>query len=281
MHEDAKPEGRYRVHVTVSSGGAHHIVGGSGNNSGDGQRRAVAKSWTKGSTGKFYGKVDKEGGDPPDREAYVSFFVGKEEKGGTFVEIGAGDGMTASVSRFFEESLGWHGLLIDGSIKMSARGPATKNLNSTVCHPRMEGQKVKWIGIGEGAGVEMYMSKEHIARYEHEWGEAWKEKGKAVKCAALGKLLEKAGIGTVDLMIVSVNGAESAVLEGLDVDHVHVKVVVVNVDKGDAEKEREVRKVLLEKGMCFSHRVGRNEFWVGDGVMKIAHCAWAAFKEDP
>lgn len=288
MSEDAKPGARHRVQVQVSNAATNHVIAefakrGNEFSDADTTGSVTRQRMGSGGVGKFYGKADETGSDPPDREAYVSFFAGKKGKKRTFVEVGAGDGVRGSTSRFFEESLGWHGLLIDGEVKIHGRASTTKVLNAVVCHPQMEGQKVKWVGKGEGSGVEVYMSKEHIERYVREWGEEWREKGKIVKCVALGWLLEKADIDVVDLMIVSVNGAESAVLEGLDARLVHVRVAIVEVgEEGeDEEKEREVRKVLLEKGLCFSHRVGKNEFWVGDEGLKIAHCAWAALKEDP
>lgn len=286
MSEDAKPGARHRVHAQASNAGTNHVVARRAKresiSSNVDTMEAMTRRWKRrGDGGKFYGKVDEAGGDPPDREAYVSFFVGNEGQGRTFVEVGAGNGVRGSTSLFFEESLGWHGLLIDGAVKVSGRAPTTKVVNAVVCHPRMEGQKVKWVGNGEGGGVEMYMSKEHTDRYSKDWGKDWRGKEKAVKCVALGGLLEAAGIDVVDLMIVSVNGAESAVLEGLDVNRVHVGVAVVKVGEGDERREREVRKVLLERGLCFSHRAGRNEFWVGAEVLKIAHCGWAALKEDP
>eukprot|EP00966_Prymnesium_polylepis_P214874 4976170-Prymnesium_polylepis.1 len=51
-------------------------------------------------------------GEYHDSSLFLDFFL--YLRGGVFLEIGAQDGLSeGSVSRFFEESLGWNGVLIE------------------------------------------------------------------------------------------------------------------------------------------------------------------------
>lgn len=238
------------------------------------------KSHKAGKNGTFYGRR-YNGSEPLDKEIYLNYFVGEKERRGIFVEVGAGDGTRDSVTKFFEETLGWVGLLIDGGTRIKSRNSVTKGMKEVICSPEMEGKRLKWIGKGKSAGLETYMSEAHVKKHEVRWGRDWKKKARNVTCMALGTALEKSGIGVADLLVVSVNGAEKEVLSGLDEDKVHVRVIVVEVGIADGSREREIRKTLLEKGFCFSHRMQRNELWVGDEVLKLRHCAWAALKNDP
>lgn len=240
---------------------------------------------------KFYGFAGNTTEDPPDREAYISFFTDDQitaNKTGTFVEVGAGNGRRHSNTLFFEESLGWGGLLIEGNeetgkqllANKARRAFHTKRVKSTICEPKLEDQEVRYVGAGDGAGVETYMSKEHVRRYEASWGKGWRQRAKLTKCTTLRAVLERAGIGSVDLMTINVAGAEKATIEGLDVKKVHVRVLVVAMENEHGGTERTIRKLLMEKGFCFAYRLGRNEYWVADDVLKRAHCAWAGLLED-
>lgn len=241
---------------------------------------------------KFYGFAGNATEDPPDREAYISFFIDDQitaNKTGMFVEVGAGDGRRHSNTLFFEESLGWGGLLIEGNEETgkqlhsnkTRRASHTKRVKAAICEPKLEDQEVRYVGAGDGAGLERYMSKEHVRRYEASWGRGWRQRAMLTKCTTLRSVLEDAGIGSVDLMTINVAGAEKATIEGLDVKKVHVRVLVVAMENENGGTERTIRKLLMQKGFCFAHRLGRNEYWVADDVLKREHCAWAGLREDP
>lgn len=237
---------------------------------------------------KFYGWSGNHSEDPPDREAYVSFFVddkSTKKYGGTFVEVGAGDGWHHSNTLFFEESLGWIGVLIEadeesGKKLLSSkfrRAESTKKVIAAMCDPKLEGKEVRYAGVGSNSGVEAYMSQEYVRIHEKDW----RQRARKVKCKTLHSVLERAGVGAVDLMTVDVAGAEKQVLQGANFEKVHVRVLVVAMANEQGSTEKAMREFLMEKGFCFARRIGKNEFWVGDEVMKRMHCAWAGLRVEP
>lgn len=245
---------------------------GRGNNTKEGVRRGGPQ-------------VNLNNGGRLDKDLYTKFFEGQKGKEGKFVEVGTVDGGNGSVTRYFEKSLNWSGVIVDGGAvieKMKGR-KGIEIVKEVVCEPGLEGKKLRWIddeGGGRG-GLEVYMNQKDVKRIGTEARKKKKISFRLVECVSLGVLLARMGVGVVDLLVVDVNGAEKGVLEGLNEDRAHVRVVVVEVGVGDGDKERGVRRAMLEKGFCFSHRTGRKEIWVGDHALKVSHCAWVALKEDP
>ena len=106
----------------------------------------------------FYG----QGGE----DAYVfnRFFSldGAEpiQRNGTYVELGALDGRTFSNTKFFEDTLGWGGLLIEPSprnfarLNVSRRRPQNTLVNSAVCG---QSGTIEWSDAG-GSGRTQAMS---------------------------------------------------------------------------------------------------------------------------
>ena len=85
-------------------------------------------------------------------QRYFSF-EGQEPilRNGTYVELGALDGTTFSNTRFFEDNLGWGGLLIEPSPRNFARLNVSRNsrrntlVNNAVC---AESGTIEWRDAG-------------------------------------------------------------------------------------------------------------------------------------
>jgi len=56
---------------------------------------------------KFYGQFNP----PLDRVLFEHFL--RDKKGGFYIECGASDGLSENTTKFFEESMGWHGINIE------------------------------------------------------------------------------------------------------------------------------------------------------------------------
>ena len=79
---------------------------------------------------KYYGQFDP----PVDKFIYENFFATNEKKNeGFFIECGAGDGVTESSCKFFEESLGWSGINVEAAPPLFKRlivnRPGSLNIN--------------------------------------------------------------------------------------------------------------------------------------------------------
>jgi hypothetical protein len=255
---------------------------------------------------KFYARTRGDARHPPDRIAYTRFFAGAGSHGaagsnatsgrredvtnGTFVEVGAGDGMQDSMTLFFERELNWTGVLVEGAtpnaamLNNSRRGAATARVLNAVCE---KSGPVKMIGDGETAGLAAGMSAERRRRGSKVWGAKWAAPYD-VQCVRLGGVLKERNISTVDLMTVGVNVEDAAaVLRGVDFAKVRVRVMVVDLpapkmtDRGEGRVESQVRHMLLSQHFCLAARVGPLEFWTSDPVLRAQHCGWSSFYSHP
>jgi hypothetical protein len=255
---------------------------------------------------KFYGQRRGDSPYEPDRIAYTKFFAGaggsihkvsnttekrrKDLWNGVFVEVGAGDGQTNSMSLFFERNLNWTGVLIEGATPNAARLNETKRKPSTakVLNPVCEGKRsVKMIGNGNSAGIEASMTPEEMALGLKEWDAKWK-KAYEVPCMKLADVLKDTGIKAVDLMTVDIKVSDAAlVLRGFDFDTVSVRVMLVNLPEATKTSanagapESDVRDKLLAHGYCLAARVGPLEYWTKDPEFRKQHCGWASFYTHP
>lgn len=137
------------------------------------------------------------------------------EEPGVFLEIGANDGFSQSNTYYLERVLGWHGVLIEAvpSLFRSCRKLRKRSVtfNRACVGPDGPAQiNIAMLGL---------MS---VALGLQDGGEQADRLGRrppktvAVPTATLSELIDQAGEKSIDFMSVDVEGAELAVLSGLD-----------------------------------------------------------------
>jgi len=183
----------------------------------------------------------------------------KEIKNGFFIEAGAFDSETMSVSLYLEKELNWDGLLVEAN---------------SVDHKH--GLKVnrKATYINTCLGVE---TTPHTANFQFapkikgtEWNsmagisENTEGEGVTVQCIPLYSLIQAAGNPTVNLLILDIEGAELAVLRTLPWDKVDIEIMTVETDLvGETGisggSQQEIRDFIMSKGYkLFKHRHNKN-----------------------
>lgn len=158
------------------------------------------------------------------------------------MEIGAFDGLTYSNTKFFEDHLGWNGVLIeaepDNAERLMTNRPNTKNFAMAVCP---EGQReVKFIGGGAVGGIEKQMSAQHRKSYVNSEMESI-----SVPCEPMSAILREAEVEKIDLFSLDVEGAELMVLQTMNWS---VPVRVFLVEMGHGEQDYQVIQLLSEHG---------------------------------
>lgn len=187
---------------------------------------------------KFYSQTGE------DRALYRQFFCGV--KNATYVEIGALDGVTFSNTKFYEDSLGWSGVLIEAQPQNAARlktnRPDSKTFALAVCPEGLD--RLTFTGTaGAVAGATESMTKRFRAVY-HGGGDSLSY---SVDCKPMSTILRNAGVTQVDLFSLDVEGAELKVLETMDWG-IPVYVWLIELDGMDKVKDQAVRDMLLRKG---------------------------------
>lgn len=182
---------------------------------------------------RFYGQTD--GGLPFDRIVYERYFNGSCY--GTFVDVGANDGLTFSQTKFLEDKLGWRGLCIepqpDVYHRLTVNRPLCDSLRVGVSDKETDMTFVQVHGEEDNmlSGFKEYMDEEHKRRIAKLMRQEIK-----VAVIRLDRVLEAAGIRHVDFLSVDTEGNELNVLRSLMGSGVTLEVLMVETNY---QKDRE------------------------------------------
>lgn len=193
------------------------------------------------------------------QDQVLETYVFKQFKNGTFVDVGAHDGLSINNTLYFEQMHGWKGINIEANPdvyqQLVLNRPSSINMNVAITD-RNDGTAgfLKNSGYTEMiSGLVDHYEPEHRERLEKEL----REHGGSstiiqVPCRRLDSIFEEHSIHRVHLLSVDVEGAEMAVLQSIDFDRVFIDVIVVE----DNYKTRHAQSYLETKGyikICERH----------------------------
>jgi len=187
-----------------------------------------------------------------DAGLYAMFFRTRSVAGG-FVELGALDGVRFSNSLFYEETLGWRGVLIEPSPAQFAklrrnRGARNFAFNNAAC---LDNATVRFQDCG--ATGHLVAATGHLAADGRD--SACPEV--QVQCRTLGEMVGESGLPAVDLLSLDVEGRESEVLRSFDW---RVPVHVLLIER--RANGREMERLLLGKGFRYVREMMNNHVFV-------------------
>jgi hypothetical protein len=186
------------------------------------------------------------------------FFKGKRD--GTFVEVGALDGISGSNTYFFEKERNWSGILIEPNpIEFKKLLECERTLSKKEnCAIFNEEKHLDFLSI-EGpcnvlSGIIDFYNPNHMERINRELkmyenypvGHELFSRKELIKIngVRLQTLLDKYGINHIDLLSIDVEGAELQVLESIDYNKTTVDCILLENNYG-IDKES---NFLISKG---------------------------------
>lgn len=153
-----------------------------------------------------------------DKFVDMKFFHGLQN--GTFLEIGAWDGVRKSTSLVLERYYGWRGILVEANPinfrKVESNRPNTVNVFAVVCP---HGQMVSFRGR-ENTGRIRTSGKGEDKR----------------PCTPMQTIFDKNNVKHLNYFSLDVEGAETQVLKTIDFNRVVIDVFMVESHFGNAEK---------------------------------------------
>lgn len=161
----------------------------------------------------------------------------------TFVEIGAFDGIRFSNTLMLERCFGWTGLLVEanpGNFQRLQRAgrPRAQVLHAAACEEGASSVAVT-IDATERAGQLRHMSGVGQRLLRH-------PRVASVPCLPLSRMASTAGLRTIDLLSVDVEGAEEEVLRTTDLSV--VRVAMVEMDGSHPEREERIDALMHSAG---------------------------------
>ena len=171
-------------------------------------------------------------------EALILKYFGKHK--GTFLDIGANDGMTLS-NVWACVKRGWAGVCVEPSPEAFAR--LKKNM-----HPYEV--EVFNVAIGQKAGtMTLHDCGTHLKRgdvallstLDKEHAEKWaghKFKPVEVTVITMGELLEAASFPNFDLVTIDAEGLDLAILQQMDLEKMGVRMLIIEHEHSDIDAMR-------------------------------------------
>ena len=192
---------------------------------------------------------------------------------GTFVEIGANDGVTGSNTLVYERCFGWSGALIEANpttfAKLAGAGRnRSTSLHSAVCADDDPYGHVNITVRGDYMSGDLLRMPKSIIRKYGRWINGAQA---AVPCRSLSSLISSAGLRErIDLLSLDVQGSEERVLK--TVNPARFNVVLVELDSHDRQKDELVRHLLLNASFERAKGIPRlwtDEVWIHTSVRHL------------
>lgn len=194
------------------------------------------------------------------------FFEGHTN--GTFIEMGALDGILYSNTKFFEDHLGWTGILIEPNPiqfeKLQVNRPKCKNFNSLVSDSEVE-LDYKFFHEVHAAvsGVELTLPSSHNDIYFDNHPELNQTSIK-IKPRKLTDIVKESEFDNIDFFSLDVEGHELQVLRSYDFS-IPIKLILIENNPSSFECD----KLLVEKGYVFMENCAHNKIYVHKNFLSI------------
>jgi hypothetical protein len=208
-----------------------------------------------------------------DKTIYEIFFKGRHEAKGTYIELGAYNGIQESNSRFFDMCLGWEGLLVEGNPdpqvwgKLVENRPTAHRMNYIPCCNAIEQAANTTITFHT-----VPMTNAGVEAQDRGVNNAYNGHGRVaeVPCGSLSQVLVDLfpPDGKISFFSLDVEGSEHLVLEKIEFDKVFIEMLMVEVENNHCgpkgcESSTKSREILKNAGYFrFSNRISKSDVFV-------------------
>lgn len=162
----------------------------------------------------------------------------KRHTNGTFLEIGADDGVDKSNTLFYE-NLGWEGLCIEPSpsrFKLLKKNRKCLRENYAIYDKKKTAKFLDISGWGKGlSGIIERYNYRHLKRIREELKHPLNNGYQIidVECISINDLLEKHRMFKIDFCTIDTEGGELEILKSIDMKRFDLKVVCVENNYAD------------------------------------------------
>jgi len=204
-------------------------------------------------------------------DEYLNTHYFKNRRDGIFLEMGALDGITYSNTKFFEDTLGWTGVLIEPHPiqfqNLAKTRPKCRLYNTLVSDTTAE-LKFKYFlyGLSPVSGVESTLPEIHFKLWFQSDDPQYKSLPQSevmMKPRTLTSIVKDSGISHIDFFSLDVEGHELNVLKSFDFSIPVYLLLIECLDK-DNPNEIEIGEILKKNGFILADNVAHNNIWLNE-----------------
>ena len=191
----------------------------------------------------------------------------KDKRNGTYIELGALDGVLYSNTKFFQDYLGWKGILIephpDKFRLLRANRPQDFLFNDVVSNIT---EKINFRYFVEQhaacSGIENTLSKHHFdAYYDNPTKRHLPQRNIYLKPKTLTEIVKQTGVTHVDFLSLDVEGHEYEVLQSWDFS-IPIDLILIETLGVQPDRDAMCRDLLIGNGYKFHSKHRHNEVYV-------------------
>jgi FkbM family methyltransferase len=204
---------------------------------------------------KFYSQQDED-------KYIIHYLLKNKINDGTYLEIGACDGVLYSNTKTLEDHFGFKGILIEPQqqfFKNLKNNRSTKNnelYNCAVTDNDLT--EIDFIGNNaEGGVLQDINTKLNL----YNWS-SYKVQNRQMK-----DILEKSQYEYIDFMIIDVEGSELSLLKSIDFKF-PIFCIIIEAHSNEQEKNKIFGNFLKKKGFTFKERQRGNEIWLNHNYFR-------------
>ena len=201
-----------------------------------------------------------------EEDKFLNDNIFKNKKDGTYIELGALDGILYSNTKFFEDTLNWTGILIephpDKFILLKQNRPNNflfNDLVSCITEPL----EFRYFNDNYAAvsGIENTFPHSHLKNFFENSGLRQLPQNKiAIKPKSLSVIIKETKLSHIDLLSLDVEGHEYEVLKSWDFS-IPIDIILIETLGSEPEKEEMCRNILIENNYKFICKYKHNEIF--------------------
>ena len=191
----------------------------------------------------------------------------KNKLNGTYIELGAVDGIFQSNTLFFENNLGWKGILIEPHPETFKKLELNRKnnflFNDLVSCFENELEYKYMDEVVAVAGVSDTLSESHNNSWYGKFADDNKITIKKclIKPKTLTEIIKSTNLTHIDFFSLDVEGHEYEILKSWDFS-ITIDLILIEMLGVDPEKEELCRKILIKNGYIFDIKCAHNEIFI-------------------
>lgn len=201
-------------------------------------------------------------------DIFLNENIFKNKKNGTYIELGALDGVLYSNTKFFEDSLNWKGILIEPHPEtfkyLQINRPNNFLFNNLVsCHTEPLDFRYFVHEHAAVSGVENTLSQHHFDVYfesNNEWHKSLPQNKISIKPISLTEIVKQTQLTHIDLLSLDVEGHEYEVLLSWNFS-IPIDIILIETLGVQPEKDELCRQLLIKNNYKFITKCSHNEIF--------------------
>ena len=205
---------------------------------------------------KFYSQQDED-------KYIIQYLLKDKIDDGTYLEIGACDGLLYSNTKTLEDYFNFTGILIEPQEKffnnIQNNRSTTKNELYNCAVTNNDTETISFIGNNAEAGVETDINT-NLSKFN--WSKSYDVPNKKMK-----DILKNSRFEYIDFMIIDVEGSELSLLKSIDFDF-PIYCIIIETHSAEQEKNKIFGNYLKSKGFTYKERQRGNEVWLNHNYFR-------------